>query len=94
MTVFERLKSLKTGWALTFRKLSAQMAAIDLLGIVPSLLMCADQIGPRGLIAVFAGLSLAKLVATNMAQENVGCYDKRTTGTFDLKTQKVVPIDA
>ncbi len=62
-------------WRLTFRKLSAQIAAVELLAVYPILFTLVGFVDTRVLLAVAVALAAAKLVASAVNQSRVATYD-------------------
>lgn len=69
------IKDLTTGWGLTFRKLSAQIAAVELVTVFMVMVPFIDFFTPRVLLAIFIGFTLIKLLASNLNQNTVKSYD-------------------
>lgn len=69
---------LTRGWPLTFRKLSAQIATVELVAVLPVLVAFVDVISPKALLFIFAGLTAVKLIAMNITQRSVKTYDPAT----------------
>jgi len=66
------------GWGVTFKKLSAQIAAVDLLAIYPVLFMLAGAIDVYVLLGVAAGMAVVKLIAQRVPQKTIATYNPET----------------
>lgn len=72
------LQDLTTGWSTTLKKISAQIAAVELTTLVPTLagLVTSGQMNAMTVLVIMGSVSVAKLLAGNLSQQSVGTYDK------------------
>lgn len=66
------------GWDVTFKKISAQIAAVDLLAIYPVLFMLAGAIDVHVLLGVAAAMAVIKLIAQRVPQKTIATYNPET----------------
>lgn len=78
---------LTTGWSTTIKKISTQIATVELTALLPILagLVANGQMSAMTVLVIMGSVSVAKFLAGNITQSSVGTYDKTT--------HTVVPIE-
>lgn len=72
------LTDLTIGWSMTIKKISTQIAAVELTALLPILagLVANGQMSAMTVLVIMGSVSVAKLLAGNLSQQSVGTYDK------------------
>ena len=72
------LTDLTTGWSTTIKKISTQIAAVELTALLPILvgLVANGQMSAMTVLVIMGSVSVAKFLAGNITQSSIGSYDK------------------